>query len=143
MAESERPPNAVYFIDTNIWLYAFIQTQDHEKTRIASSFIRTCDCVLSTQIINEISVNLIRKALFTENQIADLILSFYQRFTVLAFSKEILLSASRLRKGHSFSFWDSLVVASALLADADYLVTEDMQNGLQIRKKLTIVNPFE
>jgi predicted nucleic acid-binding protein len=44
---------------------------------------------------------------------------------------------------YSLSFWDSLIVASALAANAEILYSEDMQNGLLIENKLRIINPFE
>ena len=143
MSDTDRFRGAKCFLDTNIWLYAFIQAQDPNKTRVASSLIRKCTGFISTQIINELSVNLIRKAHLAEDEIADLIVSLYERFTVLQFSKEILLVGSDLRKTYSISFWDSLVAASAIFADVDYLITEDMQDGLRIAKGPTIVNPFK
>lgn len=94
MNEIDRFRGAKCFIDTNIWIYSFIKSQHPEKTQISSHIIRHCDCTISTQIVNEISVNLIRKANFTEKQITDLILSLYKRFTILELSKEILVMAS-------------------------------------------------
>lgn len=41
-----------------------------------------------------------------------------------------------------FSFWDSLIVASAILGEASILYSEDMQVGLIIENALQIVNPF-
>jgi len=41
-------PEATYFIDTNIWLYAFIQDQDAEKNKMARTIIRECEIVIST-----------------------------------------------------------------------------------------------
>lgn len=49
------------FVDTNIWLYAFIKTQDPEKTVIAQSVLEISEIVISTQIINEMCVNLIKR----------------------------------------------------------------------------------
>jgi predicted nucleic acid-binding protein len=43
---------------------------------------------------------------------------------------------------YGFSFYDSLIVASALEMKCDVLYSEDLQNGQQIGKQLTIVNPF-
>jgi predicted nucleic acid-binding protein len=143
MNEINRISGAKCFVDTNIWLYSFIQSQHPEKTLISSHIIRNCDCTISTQIINEISVNLIRKANFTEKQITDLILSLYKRFTVLELSKEILIIASKIRNTYQFSFWDSLIVASALDSDVNYLITEDMQHGFRLENRLTIFNPFK
>jgi predicted nucleic acid-binding protein len=50
--------------------------------------------------------------------------------------------ASHLREQYSFSYWDSLIVAAALQAKATTLYTEDMQAGLVIDQRLTIINPF-
>ena len=52
------------FIDTNIWLYAFIPSQDANKSAKAKAIIRQGDIIVSSQIINEICVNLIKKAQF-------------------------------------------------------------------------------
>lgn len=135
-------PGSIYFIDTNVWLYSFIQSQHREKTKIAASIIKDCEIVITTQIINEICVNLIKKANFSEQRIQSLIKGLYRKFTVYDLSKDILLTASKIRTHHSFSFWDSVVAASALDCDADYLVSEDMQDGFNLENELTVLNPF-
>lgn len=52
------------------------------------------------------------------------------------------MSASKLRQNHRFSYWDSLIVASALKAQAEIIYSEDMQHGLVVDKILTIINPL-
>jgi predicted nucleic acid-binding protein len=47
----------------------------------------------------------------------------------------------RLGERHGFSHWDALIVAAAQLARYDVLMSEDMQDGLQL-EELRIVNPF-
>ena len=130
-------------VDTNIWLYAFIETEDSEKTKVANSVIRGNDLILTSQIINETCVNLLKKAAFKEKQIQSLILSFYQKYTVLEIDKQLLLEASKLRESYSFSFWDSVVVSSAICSHCRILYSEDMQDGLKIGKQVTIINPFK
>ena len=134
--------DSTYFIDTNIWLYSFIQSQNTEKTEIARAIIKECEIVISTQIINEVCVNLIKKVDFSEGKIQNLIESLYKKYTVFELSQDILLKASKIRVNQSFSFWDSVVAASALDCDADYLISEDMQDGFNFENKLTIINPF-
>jgi len=134
--------DSIYFIDTNIWLYSFIQSQNREKTKIARAVIKECEIVINTQIINEICVNLIKKANFSEGRIQNLIESLFRKYTVFELSQDILLLASKIRTQHSFSFWDSVVAASALDCDADFLISEDMQDGFKLENELTIVNPF-
>jgi predicted nucleic acid-binding protein len=142
MKEINIRSDSTYFIDTNIWLYSFIQSQNREKTKIASAIIKECEIVISTQIVNEICVNIIKKADFSEGEIQNLIGSLYRKYTVFELSQDILLLASKIRHNHNFSFWDSVVAASALDCDADYLISEDMQDGFKLENKLTIINPF-
>jgi predicted nucleic acid-binding protein len=40
------------FIDTNVWLYAFIQSQDQDKTVIAKTTIESSEIIISSQVIN-------------------------------------------------------------------------------------------
>ncbi|MBI5567093.1 MAG: PIN domain-containing protein [Chloroflexi bacterium] len=87
------------FVDTNIWLYAFIESGDAVQRQIAKD-------------------------------------------TVTDFDSGILLTASELREKYSFSFWDSIIIASALRAGCTTLYTQDMQNGLKVDGQLTIVDPF-
>ena len=87
-------------------------------------------------------MNLIKKVNFSEEKIQNLIESLYKKYTVFELSQDILLKASKIRVNHSFSFWDSVVAASALDCDADYLISEDMQDGFNLENKLTIINPF-
>lgn len=131
----------ICFIDSNIWLYAFIQSQSPEKSIKARSVIQNNDIVISTQVINEVCVNLIRKAEFSENQIQELIDAFYNKYRVLEFTKAIMQNASIIRSQHSISFWDSHIISSALYAEVDILFSEDMHDGLII-ETTKIVNPF-
>lgn len=97
---------------------------------------------ISTQIISEVCVNLIRKANFKEDKISELILSFYENYSICEIDLEILLKAVELRKNHRFSYWDSLVFAAALSSGASILYSEDMRNGFTL-EGVTIVNPFK
>lgn len=132
------------FIDTNIWLYAFIVGDDPEKATRAKALIETRSAIfVSTQVINEACVNLIKKAHFSEQQVRQLIESFYAKYFVVELSKSLLLNGSALRDQHALSFWDSLIVASALAAGAAVLYSEDIQDGLVIENRVHIVNPFK
>ncbi len=142
MNEFKIQPDCIYFIDTNIWLYAFISSQDKEKTSVSRNIIKKCEIAISTQVINEICVNLLKKANFSEETIVSLIGSLYQRNTVVELFHDILILASDIRNKHNFSFWDSLIAASALESNADYLISEDMQHGFVLGDRLEIQNPF-
>ena len=136
------PDKHVAFIDTNIWLYAFLDTGEAEKSSRAKEILAQTEPVLSVQVINEICVNLIKKAGFTEEQISQLVEALYEKYPIVEMDEGILLDASQLRQEYALSFWDSMVVACALAANAQILYSEDMQNGLLIRETLEIKNPF-
>jgi len=132
------------FVDSNIWLYNFIERQDTSKSAAAQQLIgrikpKIC---LSTQVINEVCFNLQRKADFTETQIRTLIKRYYFEYEIVELNERVLGWASDLRSRFDISFWDGLIVASALFANAEILYSEDMQNGLLIEDRLRIVNPF-
>jgi predicted nucleic acid-binding protein len=130
------------FIDTNIWLYAFVESEEKEKTSIARELIRLTQPIISTQVVNEVCVNLIQKAQFNEVKIAQLIKAFYAKYGVIEIGREVMLAASNLRRKYSLSFWDSTIVASGLMANTAILYSEDLQNRLRIEGIMQIINPF-
>ncbi|MUG96139.1 PIN domain-containing protein [Scytonema sp. UIC 10036] len=119
-------------MDTNVWFYALTTASDDEdsrKSEVAKSLLKLPNIVMSTQVINEVCTNLLKKARLSEQEISNLITSFYRKYRVVNFYCETLLEASNLRTQYYFSFWDSLLVASALDAGANILYSEDMQDG--------------
>jgi len=130
------------FVDTNIWLYAFIEADDAAKSARARHLLQSIEPIISTQVVNEVAVNLLRKAHFSEEQLRQLIESFFEKYPIIEANKALFLSASLLRQQHSLSYWDSLIIASALQAGVSMLYSEDMQHGLKIAGQLEIVNPF-
>ena len=129
------------FLDTNLWLYALIK-QDADKQKIAKVLIQQHRIVASSQVINEICVNLLKRGLMNETQIRQLIESFYRDHRVVMLDSTCLDTASQLRERYRFSFWDSLIVSSALNADCITLYSEDMHHSLLVDNSLRIVNPF-
>ena len=89
--------SSIGFVDTNIWLYAFIGTQDRGKHEAAQDLLRQCRPVISTQVINEVCTNLLRKTQSSESEIGRLIASFYDEYEVIALNRSILEHASKLR----------------------------------------------
>lgn len=134
------------FIDSNIWLYRFIiNPRDIDaisKQEIATTIKNYQNILISTQVVNEVCANLIRKAGFNNAQIQILLEELKQGCEILPVSLETLQFAVKLRAQYLLSFWDSLIVASAVLGDASTLYSEDMQDGLILENTLQIVNPF-
>ncbi len=134
------------FIDSNIWLYRFIinprDTNAIPKQQIATTITNYQNILISTQVVNEVCSNLIRKAGFNNAKIQILVEELALNCEILPVSIETLQSAVKLRVQYLLSFWDSLIVASAVLGGASILYSEDMQDGLIVKNTLQIVNPF-
>lgn len=98
------PVKPFVFIDTNIWLYAFLDTGEFEKSARARELFQKSEPMLSVQVVNEVCVNLIKKAEFSEDQITRLIQSFYEKYPIIEMDEDILLTASQLRQEYGFSY---------------------------------------
>jgi predicted nucleic acid-binding protein len=132
------------FVDSNIWLYLFLQDDD-EKYQIAEEYLLRNNLhatfIITCQVINEVSNNLLRNG-FTEIEIRENIDFLFKVCTLQEFTKDIVKTASILREKYSFSFWDSILVGSALISNCDIFASEDMQDGLLVDHKLLIKNIF-
>ena len=137
---ADKPP---CFVDSNIWLYALLDMQEEKKRSTAAQIIAQATIVISTQVINEVCRNLLKAGSFTEAEITEYIESAYNRYRVIELTKDVLLQASALRGQYAFSFWDSMIIASALAANVSIVYSEDMQDQLLVESRLRIVNPFE
>ena len=135
------------FIDSNIWIYAFISTDDLTKHEICVSLLEVLSqekiIVVSTQVINEVHWNLVRKYGVKDEEAKlkiDVGLLGISKLSII--NKTTYDEAFNLRQQHNISFWDSLIVASALENDCSILYTEDLQHNQLIENKLKVINPL-
>jgi len=126
------------FIDTNVLIYAQGAGAKSEKARKAI----LAGGVISVQVLNEFAAVLRRKFRLEWDQIADAVADIRAALgPVRPVDVETHLHALDLARAHGFSFYDALIVASALAARCDTLLTEDLQAGRRVNG-LAIVNPF-
>ena len=138
--------SANVFIDTNIFVYQ-LEVQDERKSNIANGIIRegieTGNACISFQVIQECLNTIARKAeiCLTKEQACrylDVVLSpLLQIYPGIEFYRKGLEIQAR----YKFSFYDSLIIAAALEAGCNSLLSEDLQHGQQI-EGMTIQNPF-
>ena len=131
------------FLDSNIWVYFFSDNENH-KARVVEKYLADNALrsifITSCQVVNEVSNVLKRKGL-VEAKIRIVIEKITGICLIQDLSKDVSLLASTLRAEYSFSFWDSIIVATAKTADCALLVSEDMQDGLMVGE-LKIKNIF-
>ena len=112
------------------------------KKKIASKIILE-DINISTQVINEVSNNMLRKLKFSNSEVREFVESCYARYNIINFSEELFVVASEIREKYNISYYDSLIVSAGLKVNATILYSEDMHNGLVVNEQLRIVNPFK
>lgn len=135
--------SAKAFIDTNIFVYAAVQSPDSQKKReVAVTLLNNpARYVVSTQVLNEFAAVLLKNQI-GDNLIQDRVEAIVKECSVTAVDLKTIRLGWQIRQRYNLSYWDSLIAASALLAGCSILYSEDMQNGLVIDNTLRIVNPF-
>ena len=132
--------SARIFLDTNILVYAY-STDDKFKQQKAVSAIINNDCFVSTQVLNEFC-NVCSKKLHLSIAAIQQDLAEITNFcSYRPVYKSTIESALILQEHYGFSYYDSLIAASALEADCEYLYTEDLTDGQYINS-LKIQNIF-
>ncbi len=132
------------FVDTNIFIYSAVNDNLHlDKRKKAVELIQREDTeiLISTQVINEFYVILIKNGI-SDAEIQKRIYEIVENAVLVNVIFNTIQSAWKIRKRYGFSYWDSLIVASALESSCSSLYTEDLQDGQIIEKKLKIINPF-
>lgn len=131
------------FADTNILVYAF-EASEPLKRAIASQLLRDAvagrDLVLSTQVLQEFYVSVLRKRLLEQVE-AEQAVRLWSENRVIDITPGLVLEAIELHQKHRLSYWDALVVRAAAQAGCTLLYSEDLQHGRKIAG-LEIVNPF-
>jgi len=128
------------FIDSNIFLYAF-SDKDYDKQKVSKEIVLTSS-IVSVQVVNEVSKNLLYKLNFNENEIVKFVDSLYKKHIVAELTQTVFIRASNIRKKYHFSYYDSIIVATALENECNVLYSEDMQHNQIIENKLKIIDPF-
>jgi predicted nucleic acid-binding protein len=129
------------FADTNLWIYAHLQRANDPRCREAAELVRQLPLTISNQVVHEYySVMLKNRA--DDALIQANIKTMIRHCDVFCLDLATLAAAFTLRGRYGFSWWDSLIVASALETDCSLLYTEDLQHGQTIENRLKIINPF-
>lgn len=140
-------PDGLFFLDTNIFVYALLASEPLKKQRalqlIEQALATRLGCT-SYQVIQEFANVATRKFAqrFSAAQCKQFIDVAMQPVNRVGSSAELLSSALDLQVDTRYSFYDCLVLAAALQAGADILYSEDLQHNQLVGGTLRIVNPF-
>ena len=130
------------FLDTNILVYLHSQ-RDAVKGEVARRIFEEYSCVVSFQTLNE-AVNVwIKKTKLSEIEIYEFLENIQLNCTdIRVVTRNTINLAISLKFKHNYSYFDCLMLASALEAGCSVIMTEDMAHGQIIEGELKIINPF-
>lgn len=134
--------NGNCFIDTNILVYCYTGDEP-EKQQKALNIAHATDTFISTQVLTELSNTLKRKFKLDWQAIERVISEVSSDFNVLINKPETIENACQIADKYQYSFYDSLIISSALACNCQTLYSEDMQDGQIINNYLKILNPFK
>lgn len=126
------------FLDTRVLIYA--QSADARAAAARDAIL--AGGVISVQVLNEFAAVLRRKLHQDWPAIAAAVADVRAALDpVRPIGVETHEAALALAGDNGFGFYDALIVASALEAGCDRLLTDDLQAGRRIGG-LVVVNPF-
>ncbi|MGC9259445.1 MAG: PIN domain-containing protein [Phycisphaerae bacterium] len=127
------------FIDTNIVIYAL--GPKSSKTTAASLLFVDVP-VISTQVLSEAANTANRRFKMPLPDIRRLIITLAAICQVEIIFPATISAALDLVERYRFSWFDSLIIATALQAGCDTLYTEDLQHNQTINGQLKVINPL-
>jgi predicted nucleic acid-binding protein len=134
-----------YFVDTNILVYAHEPSTGlkHDRARqLIESLWVSGRGVISTQVLQELCINLRRKAArpLPVDEVRSLIQD-YLSWEVVVNNPASVIRALEIEVRYKTSFWDALILQAAESAGAFALYSEDLAAG-QKYGSIEVVNPL-
>lgn len=138
-------PRNLQFVDTNILIYAhdLSSGQKHTQARgLIQELWQSGEGCLSVQVLQEFYVNVtqrVAKPLALE--VAAQIIADLSVWQIHRPGVEDVLDAIRLQDRYQISFWDAMIIASAVQLGCQTLWTEDLNSG-RVYDRVTVLSPF-
>lgn len=134
-----------FFVDTNILVYAHDLKAGikHERARsLIEKLWSSGGGVLSTQVLQELCVNLRRKAAQPlSSEETRRLLQDYLSWDIVINTPESVLEALVIEGRYKISFWDALILQAAGASGVTVVYSEDLTDG-QSYGSVRVINPL-
>ena len=127
------------FFDSNVLLYML--SEDMDKANRAEVLLAGGGTI-SVQVLNELTLAGRRKFRLDWRGIDQFLGPVRGLCEIKPMTDDTSDLGRTLAERYQLPVYDAMIVASALLAGADTLYSEDMQDGLRVEGQLRICNPF-
>ena len=132
------------FLDTNIFVYLFDETDADKRARaeqlVQQALENETGCI-SYQVVQETMNVITRKLNATPEKARQMLDYALIPLWRVNLTRTLYQRGLDLQTRYKFSFYDSLIVAAALDAGCKTLYSEDLQHGQHI-EGIVITNPF-
>lgn len=98
--------------------------------------------VISVQVLNEFASVASRKLKMSIAKIREVLATLRCVCTIVPISEETHDVGLQIAENYGLSVYDAMIIASALLAGCNTLLSEDMQHGQVLNGRLKVRNPF-
>jgi len=134
-----------YFVDTNLLMYAHDRSAGvkHQRARqLIERLWISGQGVLSTQVLQELCINLRRKIArpLPVEEVRRLIQD-YLSWEIVVNAPASVIQALEIEVRYKTSFWDALVLQAAESSGAAFLYSEDLASG-QKYGPIEVINPL-
>jgi predicted nucleic acid-binding protein len=131
------------FFDTNLLVYLYSEDEAEKRSEVIDRLTDTASPFISTQVLQELSNVLLKKFKLTEEKVAEVLKEIESSFFIWPNSFETVQKALSIKKRYGYSFYDALIIVSAIDSGCAVLYSEDLQHGQIIEDRLQILNPFK
>lgn len=128
------------FLDSNVILY-YYTSNERSKARLAGEAGFRSNAIISTQVLSECSNVLSKKRKYSWIEIENVISELIDLFSIKTIGIQTVKKAIELSGRYQYSYYDSLILASAIESQCEVLYSEDFQHN-QLIEGVRIVNPF-
>ena len=129
-----------FFIDSNIALY-LLDLNGSRKKEIASALMKRTPFI-SPQVVFECLSVCTKKLKMPRSLAISFVTQLVKGSYLISESESVVSNALFIFDKYLLQPYDAKIIASATESESSILYSEDMQHGLSIKDKLTIVNPF-
>jgi len=129
------------FLDTNLFVYLYSDTDIAKKDK-AILGINQYERFVSTQVLNEFCNVCLRKLKLPIASVRNAVSEITNICNLIVLDNDTVLTALVYHEKYKYSYYDCLMLASAIESDCQYLLSEDMADNQKIEGKLIIRNIF-
>lgn len=127
------------FFDTSALLY-LLSADSRKADRIEG--LLAAGGTISVQVLNEFSAVALRKLAMPLPEVREILATVRAVCRVEPVTTETHDRALVILERYGFAFYDSVLIAAALIAGCRRLYCEDLQHGQLIDRQLRVINPF-